>query len=218
MVDVEVLSEGTGGTFGASLSGTHAAGTDIAATVNGATASGKGNTLSVHTSTLDLALTVNNGSTTAVNFNITGGGAVFQLGPNVVTNQQARIGIGSVNTGTLGGTDGRLYELRSGYGKDLATNPNGATLIVDEAINKVTGLRGRLGAFQRTTIDTNVASLKDTVTNLTQAESQIRDADFAAETAALTRAQVLAQSGTQVLAIANQQPAKRAGPAAEPVM
>ena len=42
------------------------------------------------------------------------------LGPNVVTNQQARIGIGSVSTGTLGGTDGRLYELRSGYGKDLS--------------------------------------------------------------------------------------------------
>jgi flagellin len=205
-VDVEVLNEGAGGTFGSSLSATHAAGTDIAATVNGATASGAGNTLSVHTSTLDLSLTVNPGSTTAVSFDITGGGAVFQLGPNVVTNQQARIGIGSVNTGTLGGTDGRLYELRSGYGKDLATNPNGATLIVDEAINKVTGFRGRLGAFQRTTIETNIASLKDTITNLTQAQSQIRDADFAAETAALTRAQVLTQSGTQVLAIANQQP------------
>jgi flagellin len=205
-VDVEVLSEGSGGVFGSSLSATRATGTDIAATVNGATASGSGNTLSVHTATLDLALTVANGSTTAVDFNITGGGAVFQLGPNVVTNQQARIGIGSVNTGTLGGTDGRLYELRSGYGKDLATNPNGATLIVDEAINKVTSLRGRLGAFQRTTIETNIASLKDTITNLTEAESQIRDADFAAETAALTRAQVLVQSGTQVLAIANQQP------------
>lgn len=205
-VDVEVLSEGSGGVFGSSLSATRATGTDIAATVNGATASGSGNTLSVHTATLDLALTVANGSTTAVDFNITGGGAVFQLGPNVVTNQQARIGIGSVNTGTLGGTDGRLYELRSGYGKDLATNPNGATLVVDEAINKVTSLRGRLGAFQRTTIETNIASLKDTITNLTEAESQIRDADFAAETAALTRAQVLVQSGTQVLAIANQQP------------
>lgn len=205
-VDVEVLSEGSGGVFGTSLSGTRTTGTDVTATVNGATASGRGNTLSVKTSTLDLALTVNNGSTTAVNFNINGGGAVFQLGPNVVTNQQARIGIGSVSTGTLGGTDGRLYELRSGYGKDLETNPNGATLIVDAAINKVTSLRGRLGAFQRTTIDTNVANLKDSVTNLTQAESQIRDADFATETAALTRAQVLTQSGTQVLSIANQQP------------
>jgi flagellin len=42
--------------------------------------------------------------------------------------------------------------------------------------------------------------------NLTDAESQIRDADFAAETAALTRAQILVQSGTVVLQIANQNP------------
>jgi flagellin len=205
-VDVEVLSEGNTGTFASGLSGTHAAGTDIAGTINGTTANGKANTLSINSSSLDFALTVNDGSTTAVNFSITGGGAVFQLGPNVVTNQQARIGISSVSTGTIGGTDGRLYQLRSGYDKALSSDPNGATLIVDEAINKVTSLRGRLGAFQSTTIDTNVAALKDTVTNLTEAQSQIRDADFAAETASLTRAQVLVQSGTQVLSIANQQP------------
>ncbi|MBW8884460.1 MAG: hypothetical protein JF612_06715 [Planctomycetia bacterium] len=205
-VDVEVLSEGTNGTFATNLSGTHAAGTDIVGTINGTTASGKANTLSINTSSLDLAITVTDGSTTAVSFTITGGGAVFQLGPNVVTNQQARIGIDSVNTATLGGADGRLYELRSGNGKDLTADPTGAAAIVDEAINKVTSLRGRLGAFQRTTLETNIASLNDTVTNLTQAQSQIRDADFAKETAALTRAQVLVQSGKQVLSIANQSP------------
>jgi flagellin len=205
-VDVEVLSEGTNGTFASNLSGTHAAGTDIVGTINGTTASGKANTLTINTSSLDLAITVADGSTQAVSFTITGGGAVFQLGPNVVTNQQARIGIGSVNTATLGGSDGRLYELRSGNGKDLASDPTGAAAVVDESINKVTSLRGRLGAFQRTTLETNIASLNDTITNLTQAQSQIRDADFAAETAALTRAQVLVQSGTQVLSIANQSP------------
>jgi flagellin len=88
----------------------------------------------------------------------------------------------------------------------LATDPNRATLIVDAALNRITSLRGRLGAFQRTTLETNVASLNDTVTNLVDAESSIRDADFAAETARLTRAQILVQSGTQVLAIANQNP------------
>jgi flagellin len=149
---------------------------------------------------------VNDGSSTAISFAINGGGAVFQLGPQVVSNQQARIGIGSVNTAELGGSDGRLYQLRSGNDSDLATDPNTATLIVDAAINKVTTLRGRLGAFQRTTLETNIASLADTVTNLVDAESSIRDADFAAETARLTRAQILVQSGTQVLAIANQNP------------
>jgi flagellin len=188
------------------LSAPRATGTDIAATVNGVTANGKGNTLSVNTTTLDLSMTVADGSSTAVTFSITGGGAVFQLGPQVVSNQQARIGIGSVNTAELGGVDGRLYQLRSGNDSDLATDPNRATLIVDAALNRITSLRGRLGAFQRTTLETNVASLNDTVTNLVDAESSIRDADFAAETARLTRAQILVQSGTQVLAIANQNP------------
>ena len=49
-------------------------------------------------------------------------------------------------------------------------------------------------------------TLNDVLENLTDAESQIRDADFAAESARLTRAQILVQSGTSVLAIANQNP------------
>jgi flagellin len=205
-VDVEVIDEGTGGGFETSLSDTRVAGTDIAANVNGVTASGDGNTLSINTSTLDLSLTVSDGSNTAISFTINDGGAVFQLGPQVVSNQQARIGIGSVNTGELGGVDGRLYQLRSGNSANLADDPNTGTLIVDAAINKVTTIRGRLGAFQRTTLETNIASLTDTVSNLVEAESSIRDADFASETARLTRAQILVQSGTAVLSIANQNP------------
>jgi len=205
-VTADVVSEGAGGTFAAALSAKHAAGTDIAGTINGYQASGKGNTISINTATLGLSLTVSNGSNTNGNFDINGGGAVFQIGPNVVSNQQARIGIGSVNTAKLGGTAGRLYELRSGNAKDLSSDPTSAAQIVDQAINKVTSLRGRLGAFQRTTLDSNTNALKDTVTNLTQAQSAIRDADFATESANLTRAQILVQSGTAVLQIANQNP------------
>jgi flagellin len=51
-----------------------------------------------------------------------------------------------------------------------------------------------------------VAALQDTLVNLTDAESAIRDADFAVESAALTRSQILVQSGTAVLTIANQNP------------
>ena len=205
-VDVEVISEGVGGGFEAALSAVRDLGTDIVATVNGTTANGSGNTLSINTATLDLSLTVDDGSSTDVSFTIGGGGAIFQIGPNVVSNNQVRIGIGSVSTASLGGTDGRLYELRSGNEADLSTDPTTAANIVDSAIDKVTGLRGRLGAFQRTTLETNIASLNDTVTNLTDAESAIRDADFAQETARLTRAQILVQSGTAVLQIANQNP------------
>ncbi len=206
IVDVEVLDEGALGDFETGLSATRATGVDVVANVNGVSANGNGNTLSINTTTLDLSLTVANGSATDISFTINGGGAVFQLGPQVVSNQQARIGIGSVNTGELGGVDGRLYQLRSGNDADMSTSPRTASLIVDSAINKVTGLRGRLGAFERTTLQTNIASLSDTISNLTEAESSIRDADFAAETARLTRAQILVQSGTAVLQIANQNP------------
>ena len=205
-VRAEIISESALGTFAAGLSGTSSSGTDIAATVNGYTASGKGNTISLNNSALNLDVTVSAGSTTDLAFTITGGGALFQIGPSVNSGGQVRIGVGAVNTGKLGGNSGRLYELKSGSAKDLNTDPTSAANVVDQAITRVTGLRGRFGAFQHATLDTNIASLKDTISNLSEAESSIRDADFAKESAALTRAQILVQSGTAVLQIANQNP------------
>jgi flagellin len=205
-VDIDVLDEGVAGTFESSLTAARTEGDNIQATVNGVNADGDGNVLRINTATLDLKLTVSDGDDTNFTFEITGGGALFQLGPDVVSNQQARLGIQSVNAAKLGGPSGRLYELASGGAKSLLTDPNGAFSVVDEVIDKVTTLRGRLGAFQRTTLDTNIASLTDTLTNLTEAESAIRDADFAKESSALTRAQILVQSGTSVLAIANSNP------------
>lgn len=207
-VDIKIVSEASGGSLTTTLGGqgTRETGTDVVATVNGIQATGKGNSLSINSATLDLSLTVAAAFTGSANFSIDGGGALFQLGPEVVSNQQARLGIASVSTATLGGVTGRLYELRSGGAKDLATSPTQAARVVDEVITKVTQLRGRLGAFQRTTLDTNAAALNDTLSALTEAESSIRDADFAKETAALTRGQILVQSGTAVLGIANQNP------------
>lgn len=206
-VDVQVLSEDTGGDFTAAIGQSErATGTDVIASVNGLTANADGNRLSINTASLDLTLELGAGLTDTINFTITGGGARFQVGPDVVSNQQARIGITSVNTARLGGTSGKLYQLQSGGDADLTSDPTTASNIVDEAIDKVTSLRGRLGAFQKTTLETNIATLNDTIANLTEAESSIRDADFAAESARLTRAQILVQSGTSVLAIANQNP------------
>ena len=205
-VSLEVISEGTLGNFADNLSAARATGQDIVARVNGVQATGDGNTFKINTATLDLSMTVTDGSTTAVSFTIDGGGAIFQLGPDVVSNQQARMGIKNINTGSLGTQSGRLYELRSGSTNNLSDNVRGAAQIIDEVVTKVAELRGRLGAFQRTTLDSNTVSLSDYLANLTEAESSIRDADFAKESAALTRAQVLVQSGTQVLSIANQSP------------
>lgn len=207
VVAINVINEGSGGNFEASLSEIRSNGTDIQARVNGLGASGRGNQLSINTSSLTLSLTLDpNQSTNTLNFSITGGGALFQLGGDVVSNQQARLGINSLSTGTLGGASGRLYELGSGQAKSLPNDIRGADRVISEVIDKVTSLRGRLGAFQRTTLESNLISLTDTVGNLTEAESSIRDADFAKETASLTRAQILVQSTTQVLGIANQNP------------
>ena len=183
-------------------------GTDVDARINGIQAVGKGLTAMLNTSSLDLSFsladTVTDGD--SMNFRIVGGGAQFQLGPDVVSNQQARLGIGSVNTAKLGGVAGRLFELRSGGPKDLETDVISAAMVIEEVITQVTTLRGRLGAFQRTTLETNIASLSDTLEALTEAESSIRDSDFAQESANLTRNQILVQSGISVLTIANQNP------------
>lgn len=206
-VNLEVISEGTGGTITSALSGaskTRDTGTDVVATINGLSAKGDGNTLSINTSTLSVSTDVEATFTGTAAFTITGGGAMFQLGPEVVSNQQARLGIMAVSTGKLGGVSGRLYQLGSGESLSLKNNAAGASKVIEETIEKVSSLRGRLGAFQRTTLDSNSVSLSDTLSNLTDAESSIRDADFAKESAALTRAQILVQSGTSVLGIANQ--------------
>jgi len=210
--DAFVSAKALSGTFNAvNLSGTsteRATGQDVAVRINGVQAQGKGLQASLNTSTLDLSFTVNRALVDGdqFGFTIAGGGANFQIGPDVVSNQQARLGIQGVSTATLGGVSGKLYELRSGGASDLKTDTKNAAKIVDEVIAGLTSLRGRLGAFQKTTLETNIATLNDTLENLTEAESSIRDADFAAESARLTRAQILVQSGTSVLSIANQNP------------
>ncbi len=187
---------------------TRSNGTDLQARINGIEAVAEGLRASINTTSLDITFSVGEdvAAGDTINFSITGGGAQFQLGPDVVSNQQARLGIESVNTAKLGGVNGRLFELRSGGSKSLTNDITGAANVVEEVITQVTSLRGRLGAFQSTTIESNIFTLNDTLTNLTNAESEIRDADFAAESARLTRAQILVQSSTSVLGIANSNP------------
>jgi len=191
-----------------SASATRTEGTDAVVRINGVQGTAKGLAVSLNTATLDLQFDLNShlADSSTFSFSITGGGANFQLGPDVVSNQQARLGIQGVSTAILGGSSGKLYELRSGGAKDLSTDVNAAAAVVDEVISAVAGLRGRLGAFQKTTLETNIATLNDSLTNLSDAQSSIRDADFASESANLTRAQILVQSGTSVLQIANQNP------------
>lgn len=97
--------------------------------------------------------------------------------------------------------------MASGGGNELtSSNTVKAQNILSAAIRQVATLRGRLGAFQKDILETNVNSLNVALENVTASESAIRDADFATETAAMTRAQILVQANTSVLAQANSSP------------
>jgi flagellin len=76
---------------------------------------------------------------------------------------------------------------------------------VDSALTFINSERAKLGALQAR-FETTIANLNTTAENLTASRSRIQDADFAKETAALSRAQVLQQAGTAMIAQANQLP------------
>jgi flagellin len=186
-----------------------AEGANVEATVNGALAVGNGLQINVNTSGLNLDLTLNKDfGVGKTDFAITGGGALFQLGAAVNSNQQVSIGIQSVAADNLGDSvTGFLNQIATGGSATLVGGQTAqASQIVSEAINQVAILQGRLGAFETNTLTTNVNSLSVAVENVTAADSQIEDANFAAETSNLTRAQILVQAGTSVLATANSTP------------
>jgi flagellin len=81
-----------------------------------------------------------------------------------------------------------------------------ALKVIDAAIDEITNQRGKLGAFQANTLESGLNSLRVSKENLTAAESTIRDVDFAEESAAFTRNQILVQASTSMLAQANQMP------------
>ena len=184
-------------------------GRDAIATVNGALAVGDGLNLKLNTTSLDLDITLaDDFGAGATSFAITGGGALFQLGAQVSTNQQVNVGIGSVSASNLGDdVVGYLNDLVTGGNKTLVGgDAHDASAVLEKAIRQVAVLRGRLGAFEKNTLDTNVNSLSIALENVTASESNIRDADFAEETSNLTRSQILTQAGTSVLATANSTP------------
>ena len=97
-----------------------------------------------------------------------------------------------------------LSSLKSGGENELESgNLANASTILETAIDEISQMRGRLGAFERNVLQTNARSLQTNLENIAASESVIRDADFASETSALTRAQILQNASTSVLATAN---------------
>jgi flagellin len=88
---------------------------------------------------------------------------------------------------------------------ETAGDANETIVRVDAALTSVSSLRSTLGAIQNR-FESTITNLTTAAENLSASRSRIQDADFAQETAALTRAQILQQAGTAILAQANAVP------------
>ena len=194
----------TGGSAG------RAVGKDAVVSINGAAAEVQGTSVSYRNAGLDLQFDLktafNKPGTTS--FDVTGGGATFQLSSKVTGTGQASIGISDLSTSSLGNAvTGYLSSLASGGTSSLTSGQLATSQkIVDLAVDQVSELRGRLGAFETYTLGSTINSLSVAYENASSAESDISDTDFAAETANLTREQVLVSSATSVLSHANSTP------------
>ena len=83
-----------------------------------------------------------------------------------------------------------------------AANAEAAITVLDGAINKINQSRADLGAISNR-LDSTISNLTNVATNVEGSMSNIRDADFSQETSKLTRAQILTQAATSMLAQAN---------------
>jgi len=126
-------------------------------------------------------------------------GLTFQVGANNSTNDQIAI------------TSAELLDAKTatllGATIDVSTLAGAQTAIdtAQGALDKIDVARSNLGAIQNR-FQSTIANLNNTINNLSNARSRIEDADYATEVSNMTRAQILQQAGTSVLAQANQVP------------
>ena len=212
---IGAADDGAGGYAFAGAGESQDAGSDATVLINGTQATTDGLTARVSNAGLDVAITLDatsgNDDTPGSNqfsFTIDGGGANFNLAPDVSLASKVSLGLETVTTGNLGSNSaGFLSDLKSGGAANVKNGDlSKAQSVIDDAIKQVSSLRGRLGAFQKNVVGSTISSLGVALENTAAAESQIRDTDFAAETAALTRGQILQQAAIQSLSLANSGP------------
>ncbi|MCF8088695.1 MAG: flagellin [Desulfotignum sp.] len=199
-------------------------GADVAAAIN-AVSDQTGVTATFDTSDGSVDLTSIDGRNITITYasgmtsNVTGlkyGGAssgvqTVYSSVNLSSSSQNGITIGGDSQGNAGLTDGYTSATATaGAGVsslDLTTQAGASSAIatVDAALASIDSARGDLGAIQNR-FESTIANLQNVSENVSAARSRIMDADFAAETAAMTKAQVMQQAGTAMLAQANQLP------------
>ena len=131
---------------------------------------------------------------------------VFQIGPN--EGQLRRISVDSINPEELSKGIENNSNFRNLADIDVldAEAAQDTLLLVDQAIDDVSTMRGNLGSFQRNALEANLHNLRVSKENLTASESMLADTDMAQEMSSLVKNQILLSSGTAMLAQANQVP------------
>ena len=214
--EVEVISDTAAGTAGTTTGFGNSTSTDIGrnieGTIDGVAASGSGNVLtSVSGLSTGLTVSVGEDATDAAlsagaaqgNVSVQNNSLVFQIGAN--QNQTASIGINSVAANGLGlGVSGSRFNSLDEIDVTSAEKSQEALAVIDAAIDEISNTRGELGAFQANTLESTANNLRTTLENTVNAESVIRDTDFAEEISNFTNNQILVQAGTSVLSNANQ--------------
>jgi flagellin len=146
----------------------------------------------------------------AINSKVAGASAWIDGDNHLVIAAQEDLTIVTANDATtnLGVADAAVADdadFLTALSVESAADANDTIVRVDAALTSVSSLRSTLGAIQNR-FESTITNLTTAAENLTASRSRIQDADFAAETAALTRAQILQQAGTAILAQANAVP------------
>jgi flagellin len=128
-------------------------------------------------------------------------GSILHIGANANTADEISVTIGSVSTGSLNiSTSGS-----NSVGVSTQASATLAITSVDDAMKTVNQLRANLGSVINR-LDHTINNIANQEFNTQDAESRIRDVDFAEETTQFTRNQILVQSSTSMLSQANQKP------------
>jgi len=186
-------------------------GLDVAGTIGGTAASGAGNVLSSTAGSaegISVRLATSATPTETVtgalgNVTVSDNSLTFQIGPS--QNQTVNLAIDKVNPTALGvGLANNQFGTLDSVDVTSAGKAQDSLAVIDAAIEEVAGLRGKLGAFQSNTLEATANNLRATLENTVNAESVIRDTDFAQEISNFNNSQVLVQAGASVLSSANQ--------------
>ncbi len=189
-------------------------GANVAAAINQVSAA-SGVTASANASTGAVTLTAADGRNIDVAGDVTNTGLTAQTNYGTVTlatnsTTATSIVVGGTAPTTAGFTAATTASALTGTALaniDISTvaGANTALASVDSALSAVSTSRAALGAIQNR-FSSTIDNLHTTSENLSASRSRIQDADFAMETANLSRAQVLQQAGTAMIAQANQLP------------